>query len=112
MWAQIRGGSLQTKRIAAKISPNPKISRMNPSSRILFEEYLPGAADDLVHHVGVGLGALGVHVGLDWGAVAVEDEHASHRLGRGQLTEALFKLRRHPDQPIRRVSEFAYHEMG
>ena len=63
---------------------------------VLLEEGPPGAADDVVHHAGEGLGALGVHVGLDGGAVAVEDEHAPHRLGRGQLAEALLQLRRHP----------------
>ena len=69
---------------------------------VLLEEDLSGAADDLVQHAGEGLRALGVHVRLDGGTVAVEDEHAPYRLGRGQLAEALFQFCRHPEQPNRR----------
>ena len=77
------------------VFPGPESHESQVVVGILFLEESSRRRDDLVHHVGVGLGGLGVQAGFDRSAVGIENETATHGFGLAQILELLFDFGGH-----------------
>ena len=62
---------------------------------VLLLEKPARGGHDLVHHVGVRLGGLGIEAGLDGRAISVQDEAAPHSLGLTEILKLFFDLSGH-----------------